>query len=140
MRQAIILLAATITAFLIGETVLGYGAIYEVAYGAITIMALMISGTFLWLWVERTTPLALGMAFSWADCASVLGWRWLFSAFGEPEAMQGHSALFLFLSLLFVGSILHFATIQRSLGLNGRAFLWPVVVAVAIAWLVPALL
>jgi len=140
MKQALLLLVITVVAFSISEATLGFWRTYEVGYGAITIMALMISGTFLWLWFARTTPLALGMAFSWAGCASVFGWRWLYRAFDEPESMIGHTALFLFLSLLFVGSVLHFATIQRSLGLHGRVFLWPVILAILIAYLVPAAL
>lgn len=135
MRQALLLLIAVIGVLAVGQEALGYWKTYEVVYGAISMMAVMISGTFLWLWVLRATPLALGMAFSWAGCASVLGWWWFYRAFDEPAAMQANGTLFVFLSFYFVGATLHFATIQRSLGLHGQVFLVPVLGSVVLAYL-----
>ena len=43
-----------------------------IAYRAMTLMAAMISLTFLWLWARRATPLALGMSLSWAGASSVM--------------------------------------------------------------------
>ena len=93
-------------------------------------MAAGISVTFFWLWARRTTPLALGMGFGWAGAASVMGWWWVYSLAGRPEAMIENPVLFFFLATYFVGSILHFQVIGRSFG-TGRAFVWiPVLVAV----------
>ena len=123
MIQAITMFLIIATGFLTGASVFGHEAVYRLAYGALTLMAAMISLTFLWLWARRATPLALGMSCSWAGAASVLGWWWVFRLLDQPRAMLENQALFLFLSLYFAGALLHFAVIQRSFG--GRAHLFP---------------
>ena len=112
---------------------LGYRATYQLAYGAFTLMAAMISLTFLWLWAVRATPLALGMSFSWAGAASVVGWWWMYNLFSQPDAMFEHSVLFLFLSFYFVGAILHFAVIERSFMKHSSYFIWPVLASILLS-------
>jgi hypothetical protein len=129
MRQALLLCLAIAGGLVAMDRVFGYEAAYEIGYGALALMAAMIAGTFLWLWYERTTPLALGMAFSWAGAASVMGWWWGFNLLDRPQAMVGSEVLFAFLSLYFVGAILHFSVMQRSLGLHGGVFAIPLLVA-----------
>lgn len=133
MKQAFMLLLLLIGVFQLGYQVLGYQMVYQVAYGAITVMALMIAATFLWLFVVRATPLALGMAYSWAGAGFVLGWLWFFKFAGEPTLLHESPVLFAFLPLYFVGAVLHFAVIHRSFGLHGAAFLLPVAGAVALS-------
>lgn len=125
MRQALGLFAVVVAALLVADRWLGYEAAYEIGYGALALMAAMIAATFLWLWYERTTPLALGMAFSWSGAACVMGWWWIYNLFDRPGAMVGNEVLFAFLSLYFVGAILHFSVMQRSLGLHGGMFAIP---------------
>ncbi|MEL7345121.1 MAG: hypothetical protein AAFN59_09720 [Pseudomonadota bacterium] len=127
MKQAIYMLILAIAALLAGEAAFGYGATYKTVYGALAIMALMIAGTFLWLYLKRATPLALGMAFSWAGCAGVLSWFWLYRTLERPMFMQDNDALFVLLAFYFVGATLHFVTIQRTLGWHGQTFLLPVI-------------
>ncbi len=74
----------------------GYAATAEMLYGALTIMALMIAAIFLWLWGMRLSPLSLGMAFSWAGSATVIGWWCLSAQLGRPVWMD-QSELFLVL-------------------------------------------
>jgi hypothetical protein len=112
---------------------LGYEAAYEISYGAFTLMAAMVSLTFLWLWMERATPLAIGMAFGWAGAASVMGWWWVYHILDNPAQMRQNAALFLCLSVYFVGAILHFAVIGRSLGLARGLWLAPVALAIAVS-------
>ena len=112
---------------------LGYEAAYEISYGAFTLMAAMVSLTFLWLWMQRATPLAMGMAFGWAGAASVMGWWWVFNLLDGPLPMQQNAALFLCLSIYFVGAVLHFAVIGRSLGWTGRLWMVPIGVALAVS-------
>ncbi len=140
MRQALMMFAAIAGAFLFSHATLGYHATFSIAYGALTLMALMISMTFLWLWTERTTPLALGMSFSWAGAASLLAWGWIANIAGNPDAMKENGALFIFIALYFVGAILHFGVMQRSMGLKTGVFAVPVLVAFVIASLIRAVI
>lgn len=130
MKQAFVLLAIIALAFAVATLRFGYDATYQIGYGALTLMAALISVTFLGLWVARTTPLALGMAFSWAGAASVLGWWWVYNLLNRPEPMADSGVLFGFLSLYYVGAILHFAVMQRSLGWGHGAFAAPVAAVV----------
>lgn len=104
----------------------GYDSAYQVGYGAISMMGVVISATFFWLWWVRATPLALGMAFSWAGAGSVMGWWWIFNMLEQPQSLVQHNALFLFLSLYIVGAISHFRVIQQALELPRHAFWLPV--------------
>ena len=133
MKQAFMLLMALVALFQLGNQLFGYQVVYQVAYGAITLMALMIAATFLWLFVVRATPLALGMAYSWAGAGFVMGWWWFFNLSGRPEWLRESPVLFGVLPFYFVGAVLHFAVIHRSFGLHGMAFLVPVVGAVALS-------
>lgn len=133
MKQAIALAVALAAAVELGRALVGDAPVLLVAYGAIALMALWIAATFLWLWAERATPLALGMAFSWAAGGLFAGWWWhdrLVHWPGADIAPHGVSAL---LALFFVGTLLHFAVIHRSFGRRGPGFLWPVLAALALA-------
>lgn len=140
MMQAVSLVAVIAAALALSYATLGYHPTYQIAYGALALMAAMISLTFLWLWARRATPLALGMSFSWAGTASVLGWWWVYNLFGAPESMVESQVLFLFLSLYFAGAILHFAVIQRSFGRLPALFPLPVVAAVIASALIRLIL
>lgn len=129
MKQAGLLFCATVLAFATAHLALGYEAAIALGYGAVAIMSALISLTFLWLWHERATPLALGMSFSWAGTASVMGWWWIFSLAGRPLSMIENRILFLFVSLHMVGAVLHFAVMQRSMRLGYWAFAAPVAAA-----------
>lgn len=133
MKQAFALLVLLIGLFQVGHALLGYDTVYRIAYGAIALMALMISGTFLWLYVLRATPLALGMAYSWAGAGFVLGWWWVYHLSGQSDALRESPALFNLLPFYFVGAVLHFAVIHRSFGRHGATFLWPIAGAVGLS-------
>ena len=133
MKQVAVLFGAILMAALAGAHGLGFAAMMQVAYGAISVMALLISATFFWLWHERATPLALGMSLSWAGTGFTIGWWWLMRVLGDPAWGMEAAALFVFLSLLICGAVLHFAVIQGSFGLRGLAFVWPVLGAFAMS-------
>lgn len=133
MRQVAILYLAILTVALAGAQGIGFASMMQIAYGAIALMSLTISATFLWLWQARATPLALGMSLSWAGSGLTIGWWWLMRVLGDPAWGMEAAALFLFLSLLVCGAVLHFAVIQGSFGLRGMAFLWPVIGAFAMS-------
>ena len=133
MKQALLLLVALMALFQVGNQVFGYAVVYQIAYGAITLMALMIAATFLWLFVVRATPLALGMAYSWAGAGFVMGWWWIYNLSGQPVWLRESPVLFSFLPFYFVGAVLHFAVIHRSFGWHGAAFLLPVIGAVLVS-------
>lgn len=135
MKQALLLLIGVSLTFGLAHAWLGYDAAYQIGYGALTMMAMLISVTFLVLWLSRATPLALGMAFSWAGAASVLGWWWLYNLLERPAPMVESQILFGFLSLYFVGAILHFVVMQRSFGLSHGTFVVPVAVSLGVSTL-----
>jgi hypothetical protein len=138
MRQALGLFVVIGAGLFWADLWLGYEAAYEIGYGALTLMAAMIAATFLWLWHVRATPLALGMAFSWAGAASVMGWWWVYTLSGGPDWMLEGEMLFVFLSLYFVGAILHFAVVGRSLGLPAGYLGFPVATALVLSAIIHA--
>lgn len=133
MKQAIGNFIVVSSALIIANSTLGYEAAYAIGYGALSIMAVLISGTFLWLWQQKATPLALGMAFSWAGAASVMGWWWIYNLTDRPPVMQDNGTLFFFLSAYFVGAALHFSVVQRSIGLRSWVSAAPIVGATGTA-------
>ena len=116
MKTAVALLVSTCLVLVALRWSLDFQSVYQIAYGAIVGLAVSISATFFWLWHSRQTPLALGMGCSWAGTSGVLGWWWLYSRFNQPEFMAENEFLFLFVACYFVGGILHFQVIVRSIG------------------------
>lgn len=130
MKQAALLVAILAVLLQAGYWAFGYQAIFQIGFGAITLMGLMIALTFLWLYLQRATPLALGMAYSWCGASLVLGWWWIYALLGAPEAMTASALHFAPLAVYLSGAVLHFSVIHRSFGLHGAAFLAPVLLAV----------
>lgn len=133
MKKPILILAAVIALFLLGNRLFGYTTVYLVAYGAFSLMAAFMAATFFWLWTRRATPLALGMAFSWAGAASVMGWWWVLNLADIPDWMLTNPVLLDFLAIYFVGVVMHFQVIGRSFGLPKQAAFYPVLAAVIIS-------
>lgn len=98
----------------------GFDAAYDVGYAAIALLAAIISATFAWLWRIRATPMALGMALSWAGCAGLVGFWWTFNQAGRPPA-QGieHQILWACVSLHLAGSAAHLRVLANAHG-GGR--------------------
>ncbi len=133
MKKPLLILGAVVVLFLLGHRMFGYTTVYLVAYGAFSLMAAFMAATFFWLWTKRATPLALGMAFSWAGAACVMGWWWLINITEVPTWVLKNPVLLDFLAIYFVGVVLHFQVIGRSFGLPTRAALYPVIAAVIIS-------
>ena len=94
---------------------MGFNAAYDLGYGAISLVAIVISVTFAWLWRVRATPMALGMALSWAGCHGLVGYWWVYNQIGrDPSGFFEHDLLFAFISLYFTGAILHLSVISRA--------------------------
>lgn len=133
MKQALALVSLVFGALIVGWALAGNGAVLLVVYGALALMALMIAATFLWLYLERATPLALGMAYSWAGAGLFAGWWWIYNLAGQPAWAYQPVGAFLVLALTLVGAVLHFAVIHRSFGFHGVGFLWPVALALGLS-------
>ncbi len=133
MKQAAILLVLVIGALEAGKLAAGHDAVVQLVYGAIAFMSLMISATFLWLWNERATPLALGMSFSWFGAGLFAGAGWLIDLLGHPATSWSQHGALLALGFYIVGAVLHFSIIHRSFGHHGVAFLWPVLAALGLS-------
>ncbi|WP_417280160.1 hypothetical protein [Celeribacter sp.] len=134
MKQVMTLYGLVLAAAGMAVAALGLEQALLLAYGAISLMALMISATFLWLWQVRATPLALGMSLSWAGSGLTIGWWWAMQIAQSPVWGMEAAVLFLFLSLLIAGAVLHFSVIQGSFGLSGLTFLWPVLGALLVSF------
>ncbi|NIY80421.1 MAG: hypothetical protein HWE33_15325 [Rhodobacteraceae bacterium] len=134
MKQVMTLYGVVLAAAGMAVAALGLEQALLLAYGAIALMALMISATFLWLWQVRATPLALGMSLSWAGSGLTIGWWWAMQIAQSPVWGMEAAMLFLFLSLLIAGAVLHFSVIQGSFGLSGLSFLWPVLGALLVSF------
>lgn len=133
MKQAIVLLALVILALEAGERLAGQAVVVDTVYGAIAMMALLISATFLWLWSERATPLALGMSFSWLGMGLYAGGFWVVDRLGLPIGLNASHTVQMVLAVSIVGALLHFAVIHRSFGRHGLGFLWPVAAALGLS-------
>lgn len=127
MKQVAFLYAAILAVSILVANIIGYRDILLLMYGAISLMALLISATFLWLWHMRATPLALGMSLSWAGLGLTFGVWWLTQTLAVVGQEAQFIALIFFLCLLICGATLHFSVIQRTFGLHGIVFIWPVV-------------
>lgn len=138
MKQAVLLIAASSALLLAFGLGFGWHATFRIAHGAITIMSALIAGTFLWLWRENATPLALGMGLSWAGTASVMGWWWRFDLLGRPDGIAESEILIALLALQLAGAVLHFDVIQSSMGLGRRFAILPVAAAILASALVLA--
>ncbi len=134
MRQAVVMFLVLAALLQIGHRVLTSPGMRDLAHGATALMALVIAGTFLWLWVRRATSLALGMALSWAGAGLMLGWWWAYGLLGRPDAMALSPVFLNFLALYAVGAILHFMVIARSFDLPERRMILPMILSVAMAW------
>lgn len=94
---------------------LGFDAAYDLGYGAISLVAIVISVTFAWLWRVRATPMAMGMALSWAGCHGLVGYWWVYNQIGRgPGTVIEHDILFAFISLYFAGAVLHLSVISKA--------------------------
>ncbi len=133
MKQAVILLAFAVVMLEAGKYAAGLDAVVGITYGAIALMSLMISATFLWLWNERATPLALGMSFSWLGAGLVAGGVWTAGLTGADARVPGEDAALIALAVYIVGAVLHFSVIHRSFGRHGPGFLWPVLLALGVS-------
>ena len=133
MKQAVALLALVVLVLETGKHVAGHDAVVEIVSGAIALMSLMISATFLWLWGERATPLALGMSFSWLGTGLFAGGFWVVDLLGLPVGLRSEDTALVVLAVCIVGALLHFAVIHRSFGRHGMGFLWPVIVALGVS-------
>lgn len=112
------------------NAVFGFDAAYDMGYAMVASMALLISVTFLWLWRERATPLAAGMAFSWLGCAGVVGYWWVFSQLGRPPSPGlEREVLLLFVAFYLGGGVMHLRVISGA-HFSGRQVFWTVLVGI----------
>ncbi|GAA3872188.1 hypothetical protein [Celeribacter arenosi] len=133
MKQVALLYAMIVSVALTCAQVFGPHTVVVIVFGAIALMALLIAGTFAWLWHARATPLALGMSLSWAGTGFTLGWWWILNIVQDAGRISGAVVLLFSLSLLMAGAVIHFSVIQGTFGLRGWAFIVPVVGAFAMS-------
>ncbi len=113
-RSILLILSVYMVLSTINRT-LGFDAAYDLGYGAISLVAIVISVTFAWLWRVRATPMAMGMSLSWAGCHGLVGSWWVYNQLGrEPQSPFEHGLLFAFISLYVAGAVLHLSVISKA--------------------------
>jgi hypothetical protein len=115
MKYAIAGMSGFVAVSMTGTAVAGFAPVYELSFGTFSLMALSIAATFCWLYRHRSTPLALGMAFSWFGAACITGWWFFYALFGRPEFMIDNPLQFVFVAFYMTGALLHFRVIGSSL-------------------------
>ena len=124
MNRSILVLLGLYVALTTVHRTAGFELAYDIGYSALSLTALVISITFLWLWRVRATPMALGMALSWAGCFGLVGFWWVFSQIGRrPVGLPERDLLFFFISLYLAGGILHIRMISAAY-LRTRTVFW----------------
>ncbi|MEQ3626596.1 MAG: hypothetical protein ABNH26_15365 [Celeribacter sp.] len=129
-----IVYAAGMAAFHVAYLGIGFEPARNLGLGLVVLLAVLISAVFGWLWLMRTTPLALGLAFSWAGAACLLGWWWLREVLGAPGWMVGNGVVFAFLTTYLTGAVLHLVVVQQSFALRRVAAWAPVALAAVISF------
>lgn len=132
MKQALLLALVLWAAFCLIVEVVDFRLAAAIGFSATTLIAAVNCVTFLWLWYVRATPLALGMALSWAGQSAISVWWFATGMPGEAMSMDHGPLIFLFLSVYMVGGLLHIAVIQNSTGSTRTAVIWPVIATIAI--------
>ena len=98
MREAVLLILGGLVAFGAAETRLGADQATLATMRAAAGLAVPLGGAFVWLWLERATPLALGLALAWAGSGALLA-DW-------PSEGPGRGA-HLFAALYLAGAVVH---------------------------------
>lgn len=132
MRQALVLAFVLWGAFYFTVEVLNFRLAVAIGFSATVLIGAVNCVTFLWLWYVRATPLALGMALSWAGQTTISIWWFVVGMPGGVSSLGHDPLIFLFLSIYLVGGLLHIAVIQNSSGSNRTAAIWPAMAVVAV--------
>jgi len=111
----------------------------DMVRAALTVLGAGVSATFLWLWSEKATPLALAMTFSWAGATALVG-SWLAADLAGGPVMPAHPTALGALALYLTGTLLHLQAIRQAFGLGDVALLSVLGGAVAAAALALAVM
>ncbi|QDC09309.1 hypothetical protein FHY55_08665 [Oceanicola sp. D3] len=124
MIRALGLLAAILLVLGLLARPFGLVTAQDLARAALATMAATLAGTFLWLWREKATPLALAMTFSWAGASALMGWRVAQDVLGRPAWMEESPMLLGVLGVYLTGTLLHVEAIRRAFGLGQVALVF----------------
>ncbi len=136
MRESLVLQVAVFAVLFAVQLWLGPRTAQALGFCLVATMAAMIAATFLWLWRQRATPLALGMAFSWFGTATILTWLWIERMVGRPPWMADTAIVLVCLAFYITGAVHHFAVIRRSMGASSVIFVLPLIVVGSVAALI----
>ena len=113
-RSILLVLGVYVTLTTLDRT-LGYNAAHDIGYAVISLLAIVIAVVFAWLWRVRATPMAMGMALSWAGAHGFVGYWWVYDQLRrDPATYFEHDILFVFLALYFSGAVLHLSVISKA--------------------------
>ena len=133
MKQALLLALALWAALCVVAQILDFRLAAAIGFSATALIAAVNCVTFLWLWYVRATPLALGMALSWAGQTAISVWWFATEMPVRNTWLSQDPLIFLFLSVYMVGGLLHIAVIQNSSGSARTVAIWPMIAVVAVA-------
>lgn len=133
MKQALVIALLLWAAFHLTSELASFRVAAAIGFAATALIAVANCFTFLWLWYVRATPLALGMAFSWAGQAALSLWWFTTGMPGKVLWLGQDPTLFLFVSVYIVGGALHISVIQNSSGARRAGVIWPAMLVASIA-------
>jgi hypothetical protein len=133
MRQALVIALLLWAAFYVTAELLSFRVSAAIGFAATTLIAAANCATFLWLWYVRATPLALGMALSWAGQAALSVWWFSTGMPGKALWIEQDPSVFLVVSIYIVGGALHIAVIQNSSGMRRAGLVWPAMIVASVA-------
>jgi hypothetical protein len=133
MRQALIIAILLSAAFLLTAELLSFRVSAAIGFAATTLIAAANCLTFLWLWYVRATPLALGMALSWAGQAALSVWWFTTGMPGKALWIEQDPTMFLVVSVYIVGGALHISVVQNSTGVRRAGLVWPAMIVASVA-------
>lgn len=131
MKSTLLPLLLFVGIFVMINIEFGPDASFAIAYGMVAAMAFVISVSFFWLWRQRATPLALGMALCKLGSALILAWYAFYRVLDQSPVMIDHEVLKVFIGFYFVGAAHHFAVMQRTMRTSLTVFVMPVIIVVA---------
>lgn len=124
MKQSLAIALLLTGAFLGIDTLFGDRIALAASLSAMVIVAALNALTFFWLWYVRATPLALGMALSWAGQAGLTAWWEIRTAPDFAEFGDAGVVIYALIALYVIGGALHISVMQTSMDVRHHGLLW----------------
>ncbi len=135
MKQVFYLFLIVTIGLLLLSFCLGEMRALKLTFGTISLISILISLTFFWLWQSQATPLALGMSISWAGVGALC--MMFYQLQLGAYIFQTSDTFFLPISvgMILSGAIVHLLVIQNTFNLRSWVYLVPILGSLAFSFL-----